>query len=249
VTSINRQVATTYIYRYTDRTDVTVFNLYICSFILRHAAPADPPVGPRVPHHRGLPLLTRRRHKSYHPYLEKNKQRVREDEARAAAEELQREQKRVDAVGPDYDELLGWGVADAEQESEARLDILRRRAGSPEEEGDLPSTSATRDRGETLLERHRKEKARQEKKERKQRERLDFDFPSETARRADRRAERDKDKGRGRGQERDEEGHGDGVGAGGNEVWESGGHLNFFADLERNVSEPSPLTVAPSTRN
>jgi hypothetical protein len=104
---------------------------------------------------------------------------------------------------------------------------------------DLPSTSSTRDRGETLLERHRKEKARQDKKDRKQKERLDFDFPSETARRADRRAERDKDKGRGRGQERDGEGHGDGVGAGGNEVWESGGHLNFFADLERNVGDPT----------
>lgn len=60
-----------------------------------------------------LSVLTHRRHKSYHPYLEKNKQRVREDEARAAAEELQREQKRVDAVGPDHHESLGWGVADA----------------------------------------------------------------------------------------------------------------------------------------
>ncbi|GFZ43570.1 hypothetical protein JCM24511_01290 [Saitozyma sp. JCM 24511] len=169
-----------------------------------------------------MPRLQILQHKSYHPYLEKNKQRVREDEARAAAEELQREQKRVDA------------------ESEARLDILRRRAGSPQDEGDLPSTSSTRDRGETLLERHRKEKARQEKRDRKQKERLDFDFPSETARRADRRAERDKDKGRGRGQERDEEGHGDGVGAGGNEVWESGGHLNFFADLERNPPRDAP---------
>lgn len=39
------------------------------------------------------------RHKSYHPYLEKNKERVRQDEARAQEEEIAKEQKRVDNVG------------------------------------------------------------------------------------------------------------------------------------------------------
>jgi len=37
-------------------------------------------------------------HKSYHPYNEKNKARVREDEARAAEAELAKEQKRVEKV-------------------------------------------------------------------------------------------------------------------------------------------------------
>jgi hypothetical protein len=39
-------------------------------------------------------------HKSYHPYNEKNKARVREDEARAAEAELAKEQKRVEKVCP-----------------------------------------------------------------------------------------------------------------------------------------------------
>ena len=38
-------------------------------------------------------------HKSYHPYLESNKQKVREDEAKARAEELAKEQKMIDNVG------------------------------------------------------------------------------------------------------------------------------------------------------
>jgi hypothetical protein len=115
---------------------------------------------------------------------------------------------------------------DRRQDAEARLEILRRRAGSPED--DLPSTSSTRDKGDTLLERHRKEKARQEKRERKTRERLDFDFPSESARRE---AGRETGKGGGRQNAREED-----HGAGKDETWESGGHLNFFADLERNVN-------------
>jgi len=43
-----------------------------------------------------------KRHKSYHPYLEKNKQRVREDEAKAAEAELAKEQKRVEKVCPPF---------------------------------------------------------------------------------------------------------------------------------------------------
>ena len=43
-------------------------------------------------------LTNSNRHKSYHPYLEKNKQRVREDEAKAAEAEMAKEQKRVEKV-------------------------------------------------------------------------------------------------------------------------------------------------------
>ncbi|WVQ97425.1 hypothetical protein IAU59_004538 [Kwoniella sp. CBS 9459] len=163
-----------------------------------------------------MPRLQILQHKSYHPYLEKNKQRVREDEARARAEELAKEQKQLDA------------------ESEARLDILRRRAGSPSlqveaEDDNLPSTSTTRERdsGSSLLERHRKEKAREEKREKKKRDRLDFDFPSETARRPD--------KGKGRAEERDQRT---------SEQWETGGHVNLFADLERAGPSKLPPTLA-----
>ncbi|WVW82349.1 hypothetical protein I302_104356 [Kwoniella bestiolae CBS 10118] len=162
-----------------------------------------------------MPRLQILHHKSYHPYLEKNKQRVREDEARAAAEELAKEQKSIDA------------------EAENRLSLLRRRAGSPsfqndEGEGDLPSTSASRDSGKSLLERHREKKAKEEKRERKRKDRLDFDFPSETARRN---KGKEKEKYNDDEEERGEMGK-----------WETGGHLNFFADLEKDpkLNKPQP---------
>ncbi len=155
--------------------------------------------------------------------MEKNKQRVREDEAKAKAEEEEREAQRIDA------------------ESTSRLNALRRRAGSPgvedsirEDPGDLPSTSSQRDIGlgsGGLLERHRKAKLRAEKEERRRKERLDFDFPSETARKEKRRAEKEGINGiRGKdgvwgGEQQD--------GDAGSSLWESGGHLNLFADLER----------------
>ncbi|WVF70495.1 hypothetical protein IAT40_005285 [Kwoniella sp. CBS 6097] len=159
-----------------------------------------------------MPRLQILHHKSYHPYLEKNKQRVREDEARAQAEELAKEQKQLDT------------------EAEARLDILRKRAGSPSfqpEHNDLPSTSSTRDRdgGTSLIERHRKEKAREEKREKKKRDRLDFDFPSESARRSD--------KGKRRAEEPERA-----------EKWETGGHVNLFADIERAGPSRPPPTLA-----
>ncbi|ODN84546.1 hypothetical protein L202_00476 [Cryptococcus amylolentus CBS 6039] len=117
-----------------------------------------------------MPRLQILQHKSYHPYLEKNKQRVREDEARAREEEQEREQHRVDA------------------ESQQRLTALRRRAGSPTvpQEDDLPSTSSRKsnEASSLLLERHKEKKAKEEKRERKKKKRLDFDFPSETARRS-----------------------------------------------------------------
>ncbi|WWC66294.1 uncharacterized protein I206_100195 [Kwoniella pini CBS 10737] len=155
-----------------------------------------------------MPRLQILHHKSYHPYLEKNKQRVREDEARARAEALAKEQLQVD------------------EEAANRLDILRRRAGSPSLGDDLPSTSASRDSGKSLLERHREKKAKEEKRERKKRDRLDFDFPSETARR---------NKGKEKEQVIDEEEKSMGK-------WETGGHLNLFADLERDpkFNKPAP---------
>ncbi|RXK36135.1 hypothetical protein M231_06626 [Tremella mesenterica] len=158
-----------------------------------------------------MPRLQILQHKSYHPYLEKNKQRVREDEAKAAAAELEQEQKRID------------------KDSTARLDYLRRRAGSPTfavdpsaatglstglEEDILPSTSTHNDKGESLLERHRKKKAQEEKRERKKRERLDFDFPK---------PEDGRDEWT---RKRDDDGNGDWR-------WDKNGHINFFTDLEQ----------------
>lgn len=162
---------------------------------------------------------------------------MREDEARAAAEELAREQARIDAASAD------------------RLNELRRRAGSPSfrdpadaaADDNLPSTSDQRDlsRAEGLLEKHRKDKARQEKRERKAKERLDFEWPSETARREARRAERRKEEGRAdddrnkdRAGERDGHRSEDGAGtsAGFEERWMENGHINLFADIEKEVS-------------
>ncbi|ORY23222.1 hypothetical protein BCR39DRAFT_363326 [Naematelia encephala] len=189
-----------------------------------------------------MPRLQILQHKSYHPYLEKNKQRVREDEARAREEEEERERQRID------------------EENEARLEVLRRRAGSPslpalapgtqshihvDEDGDLPSTSSgPSGSSKSLLERHREKKAREEKRERKLKERLDFDFPSETARKEERRKAREKEKlkeGRIDTYDVDEEGRpairrGGGGGSGGGE-WESGGHVNFFTDIEQAESK------------
>ncbi|KIR37148.1 hypothetical protein I352_00460 [Cryptococcus deuterogattii MMRL2647] len=117
-----------------------------------------------------MPRLQILQHKSYHPYLEKNKERVRQDEARAREEELAQEQKRLD------------------NEAEHRLTLLRRRANSPtihdQQEEDLPSTSSryADDSASALLEKHRQKKVKEEKRERKKRERLDFDFPSQSDR-------------------------------------------------------------------
>ncbi|RSH84162.1 uncharacterized protein EHS24_005667 [Apiotrichum porosum] len=180
-----------------------------------------------------MPRLQLLPHKSYHPYNEKNKQRVREDEAKARAEELEREQKAIDAVGTH----LG-GFLLTQQESEARLNVLRRRAGSPQ--ASAPSSSFS---GESsLLERHRQEKHREEKKERKQKARLDFDWPSEKkvkvrdSERGHERRERDDEEGSGR-QERTID-------------FQTAGHLNFWADLEsgKGAPVPAPPTAADLER-
>ncbi|KAL1410636.1 hypothetical protein Q8F55_004653 [Vanrija albida] len=160
-----------------------------------------------------MPRLQILQHKSYHPYNEKNKQRVREDEAKAAAEQLAREQRDIEAA------------------SEARLTELRRRAGSPDD--NLPSTSSSRPAGDSLLERHRKEKARQEKRERKQRDRLDFDFPSETRKGKEKEVARDDGEDRQAYEDR----------------FTSGGHLNFWADMENGKDAPAPVpTLADAAK-
>lgn len=45
-----------------------------------------------------MPRLQILQHKSYHPYLESNKQRVRDDEAKAAALEAEEERAALDEV-------------------------------------------------------------------------------------------------------------------------------------------------------
>ena len=147
-------------------------------------------------------------HKSYHPYLEKNKQRVREDEAKAAQDEAEKEQARID------------------QASKARLRELRRKAGSvspsPPPE-DLPSTTSSREGvNGGLLERHRKNQLRKEKEEKRRKERLDFDFPSETLRK-DRKKEYERSLVRSSDDQMDQSVN----------LWEGGRHLNLFADLEK----------------
>ncbi|WWC86292.1 uncharacterized protein L201_001165 [Kwoniella dendrophila CBS 6074] len=180
-----------------------------------------------------MPRLQILHHKSYHPYLEKNKQRVREDEARARAEELAAEQREVDA------------------EAQDRLSTLRRRAGSPSyvdnqiDNDNLPSTSSSRDKdhghGKSLIERHREKKAKEEKREKKKRDRLDFDFPSETAR-------RNKGKDKAKYDEDDEDSGARGMGK-----WETDGHLNLFADLERdprlNKTQPTLAEIAKAKKD
>jgi hypothetical protein len=204
--------------------------------------------------------------------LEKNKQRVREDEAKAAEIELAKEQKRVERVCAllslfphNNNRNLGRTLerdGTDRQDSEARLTELRRRAGSPslqveEEDDNLPSTSASKDPnidvGSSLLEKHRKKKAREEKKERKIRERLDFDFPSETARREARLQA--KEKGKGKEVEvdhgRDEDERFSGLVRGDEEEkyhdksWDDGGHINFFQDIEQSVGLVSSSYCLP----
>lgn len=197
-----------------------------------------------------MPQLHILQHKSYHPYSEKNKQRVRTDEARAAAEAAEAERARLD------------------DSNAARLASLRRQAGSlsPEprrrgsvnrvdrtdgadraDEGDvdnLPSTSTTREDAALrpgLLERHRLEKAREEKREKKRRERLDFDWPSETAARKQRQEQRGAERV---GQVEDDGGAG---GRADDGRWEKDGHLNLFADVEAQAEKPK-LSMAEVVR-
>lgn len=56
-----------------------------------------------------MPRLQILQHKSYHPYLESNKQRVRDDEARAARLEQEEERRALDQVQslcPSHDRLI-----------------------------------------------------------------------------------------------------------------------------------------------
>lgn len=98
------------------------------------------------------------------------------------------------------------------QESETRLNALRRRAGTPEEH--LSSISGE----SSLLSRHRKEKERREKREKKEKARLDFDWPEREARKS-------------KGKEREDDRFVSG-GTLDDDRFVSGGHVNFWADLE-----------------
>lgn len=130
----------------------------------------------------------------------------------------------------------------------------------------LPSTSSLPDASAkfALLDRQREKKLKAEKREKKVRERLDFDWPGESARREKKREEKRAEKGmkeggakggeegmrptEGRGTEkasarREVDGYDlddNGRSAAAGDVWESGGHVNLFADLEKNVS-PVPV--------
>ncbi|KIR55550.1 hypothetical protein I315_02139 [Cryptococcus gattii Ru294] len=174
-----------------------------------------------------MPRLQILQHKSYHPYLEKNKERVRQDEARAREEELAEEQKRLDNVGTIVQNTpISECSSQTQQEAEHRLTLLRRRANSPtihdQQEEDLPSTSSryADDSASTLLEKHRQKKLKEEKRERKKRERLDFDFPSQS----DRKREKS-----------DIVDHAD---------LQEGGHFNFFAQFEKESNHKPEPTLA-----
>ena len=83
----------------------------------------------------------------------------------------------------------------------------------------MPSTSTTRDPAAAAVEKRKKEL----KKERKAKDRLDFDFPTNTAFVS-------------KGKKKDvEEREAYDVDESGRDAWNSGGHVNFFADLERDV--------------
>jgi hypothetical protein len=145
------------------------------------------------------------------------------------------------------------------------MDALRRKAGSPglpddqfnrdanarrdiEDDDNLPSTSSFKQvEGGGLMQRHRKAKARAEKEEKRRRDRLDFDFPSETTRKEKLRADKDKERERMAGArgatgsyDYDENGRES------QSPWMSGGHLNFFADIEKvSSSTTSSLGTGP----
>ncbi|BEJ14333.1 hypothetical protein CspHIS471_0401000 [Cutaneotrichosporon sp. HIS471] len=153
-----------------------------------------------------MPRLQILQHKSYHPYSEKNKQRVRKDEAKARAEEDQRQQEAIEAA------------------SEERLNALRRRAGTPEENLTITGESS-------LLSRHRREKEKRERCERKDKERtrLDFDWPEKEARKR----AREDDRFISGGQLDDDR-------------FVTEGHVNFWADLE---SGKESALVQPSMQD
>ncbi|GHJ87233.1 hypothetical protein NliqN6_3635 [Naganishia liquefaciens] len=127
-----------------------------------------------------MPRLQILQHKSYHPYLESNKQRVRDDEAKAAQLEQDDERRALD------------------QNSTDRLAYLRNKDTL------LPPTSSRSlepPDSSALLAARRSDKIRAEKRAEKQR--LEFDWPSEEKRRRD-------EKGNGRARAEDEAGVSDG---------------------------------------
>jgi hypothetical protein len=89
---------------------------------------------------------------------------------------------------------------------------------------------------------------REEKKERKLKERLDFEFPSETARRESKSKGKEKEKEQGDQDERFRvnrvEGEDDEYR---DKSWNDHGHINFFQDIEQNVS-PTWYDLTDSSR-
>ena len=162
------------------------------------------------------------RHKSYHPYLESNKQKVRDDEARARLDEELREQTSLEEVRFDQPCRITNG-----QGAGARLEYLRRKAADPAGEHSYEGFAGTGSAGSApgpsrLIESHRTMKAKADKK--KEKEIMNFDWPSETKRKEERRAAKGKD----RVEEKVEEDNVAGL--------REGEHFNFWADIEKTVS-------------
>lgn len=105
----------------------------------------------------------------------------------------------------------------------SRLNALRQRAGTPEDH--LPSTSTGGDEeAQLLIDRREREKERAERKakreqKRRDREKLEFDWPKDT-----------------RGKEKKREVDPDYERQQWEDKWQTGGHINFWADAE-NVSD------------
>ncbi|KAJ9095374.1 hypothetical protein QFC19_007618 [Naganishia cerealis] len=113
-----------------------------------------------------MPRLQILQHKSYHPYLESNKQRVRDDEAKAAALEAEEERTALS------------------ENSTTRLEHLRNptRIAAPSTTFREAGTDAS-----ALLAAHRSEKIKAERREEKKR--LEYDWPRNEEKR--RKRERD----------------------------------------------------------
>jgi hypothetical protein len=145
---------------------------------------------------------------------------VRDDEAKAAAELEAEERRMLDAVSFEQDTVYEGGgclTVFPHQDSEARLDILRRRAV----EGNTSSSSSALMPSGTssLLSSHRSSRAREDR--RAEKKKLEFDWPIQ-----DKTA-------KAKGKERnvtDLNTADKGV-----QLGEGGGHINFWAGMEKEV--------------
>jgi hypothetical protein len=153
-----------------------------------------------------MPRLQILQHKSYHPYLETNKQRVRDDEAKAAALEAEEERAALNEVC--FSPLFITKCLSIQQNSTSRLAYLRDKDSFPP-----PSSSCLIDPPDAsaLLAARRSEKIRADKREEKRR--LEYDWPKEEKRTKER-----------QGKRKDKNGEGE-VGP--------VGHVNFWAGQEK----------------